>query len=277
MLVLNQASRGNVPPMASYFQDINESPLLTMDDEHDLAWRVEDGDAEARDQMVKSNLRLVVSIARGYVGRGLCLSDLIQEGNLGLVHAVERFDPSRNTRFSTYAKYWIQEAMRSALEEMAGPVRVPAYVNELMTKWRKTTADLHKELGRIPSDEEVAGSLQLSSRQFAIVKKAQRIHGGISHLDSQNESGTRANELVDPHSQGPDASMTANEEMQQVLAQLDKLPHREATVLRLRFGLGGNDPMTLNEIGQKLNLTRERVRQVEKDALTHLREFIEAA
>jgi RNA polymerase primary sigma factor len=277
MLPLDQDMRRNVSPMASYFQEISEAQLLNPEDEQTLAWRVQDGNIEARDQMVRANLRFVVAIARRYVGRGLCLSDLIQEGSLGLVHAVERFDPSQNTRFSTYAKYWIQEAIGTSLEKTTGQVRVPAHANELLSKWRKTVVKLHGELGRAPTNEEVAGQLGLCPKKLAIVQKAQRIHEGIALSGSQDQGGNAADELVDFRNSQPGASLTANEEMLQVLKFLDELSPREATVLRLRFGLSGKDPMTLREIGQQLELTRERVRQLENEALPRLRELIHEA
>ncbi len=190
MLLLDQSARRNVPPIASYFQEIDDTPLLRQEDEHELAQRVQEGDVEARDHMVKANLRLVVAIARRFVGRGMCLADLIQEGNLGLVHAVERFDPAQNTRFSTYAKYWIHQSFGVSLEKAAGPVRVPGYVNDLMTTWRRAAIDLHDELGRNPTDEEIADRLHLSNRQLAIVQKAQRIHNGVLRPDSADEIGS---------------------------------------------------------------------------------------
>jgi len=250
MLLLDRSARRNATPMASYMEDIGEADLLKQEEEHDLARRIQQGDMEARDQMVRANLRLVVSIARRFDSRGLCLSDLIQEGNLGLVHAVERFDPSQNTRFSTYAKYWIQEAMGKALERSTGPVRVPGYANDLLTDWRNAANDLHKELGRAPSDEEVAGRLQLSQRQLAIVRKARRILNNVSSISSQDDTATRA--LIDLDYQGPDAGLTADDEMRRVLELLDELPDRDATILRLRFGLSGQNPLTMIEIGQQL-------------------------
>jgi RNA polymerase primary sigma factor len=261
-------------PMTSYFQEINETTLLNQEDERELARRVQEGDTEARDRMVKANLRLVVAIARRFAGRGMCLSDLIQEGNLGLVHAVERFDPAQNTRFSTYAKFWIEEGLGRALEKMTGPVRVPAYANELLANWRRAANDLHKKWGRHPTDEEIADRLKLAPRQLAIVQKAQRIHNNVAHLCSQDERGTAANELVDSRCQAPDAGLAADDELRHVLASLEKLPPRDVSILRLRYGLGGKDPMTLAEIGQQLDLTRERVRQLEHEALAKLRDFL---
>src|SRR5207249_7676495 len=147
-------------PLETYLREINETPLLSADLEKQLAYRIEDGDAEARDQMVRANLRLVVNIARGYTGKGLGLQDLIEEGNLGLLRAVQGFDPSLNTRFSTYASYWIKQSIKRALINTAKTIRIPAYMVELIGKWKRATVKLHEELGRTPTPEEIARSME---------------------------------------------------------------------------------------------------------------------
>src|ERR671936_806986 len=147
-------------PLETYLREINETPLLTADEEKDLAYRIEEGDGEARDRMVRANLRLVVNIARGYTGKGLGLQDLIEEGNLGLLRAVEGFDPGMNTRFSTYASYWIKQSIKRALVNTAKTIRIPAYMVELLAKWRRTSARLQEELGRPPTPEEVAHDIK---------------------------------------------------------------------------------------------------------------------
>src|SRR5437870_10591811 len=146
-------------PLETYLREINETPLLTAQQEKDLAYRIAKGDQAARDQMVRANLRLVVNIARGYAGKGLALQDLIEEGNLGLLRAVEGFDPSMNTRFSTYASYWIKQSIKRALVNTAKTIRIPAYMVELLAKWRRATMKLQEELGRTPTPEEIARSL----------------------------------------------------------------------------------------------------------------------
>jgi RNA polymerase primary sigma factor len=277
MVLLEQKTRRNAPLMATYFEEINETSLLNSDEERDLAQRVQEGDMEARDEMIRANLRLVVSIARRFVGRGLCLPDLIQEGNLGLVHAVERFEPERNTRFSTYAKYWIDEAVSRAVENQSGPIRVPVHANGLMSKWRKTANQLREESGAAPTDDQVAVRLNLSRRQLAIVQKAERIHRNVSTPNTHDDLAASGKALSDSRTPAPDSDMMANEEMQQVLAFLDRLPVREATILRLRFGLDEPAPLTLLEVGHRFDLTRERVRQIEKEALDRLRKFMDEA
>src|ERR671926_662611 len=159
-------------PLETYLREINETSLLNAEEEKQLAYRIEGGDSEARDRMVRANLRLVVNIARGYTGKGLSLQDLIEEGNLGLLRAVEGFDPAVGTRFSTYASYWIKQSIKRALVNTAKPIRIPAYMVELLAKWRRATAKLQEELGRAPTPEEVARVLGLAKKKLPIIKKA---------------------------------------------------------------------------------------------------------
>src|ERR1700724_655012 len=159
-------------PLETYLREINETPLLSAQQEKQLAYRIEGGDSEARDQMVRANLRLVVNIARGYTGKGLGLQDLIEEGNLGLLRAVEGFDPSMNTRFSTYASYWIKQSIKRALVNTAKTIRIPAYMVELLVKWRRASAKLQTDLGRPPSHEEIARRVGLPKKKVASVQKA---------------------------------------------------------------------------------------------------------
>src|SRR5438270_2732324 len=167
-----QPSESVQSPLETYLREINETPLLNADQEKELAYRIESGDSEARDRMVRANLRLVVNIARSYTGKGLGLQDLIAEGNLGLLRAVEAFDPTMNTRFSTYASYWIKQSIKRTLINTAKTIRLPAYMVELLTKWRRASAQLQEELGRIATDEEIAARLSLSKKKLEIIKKA---------------------------------------------------------------------------------------------------------
>src|SRR5262245_58913448 len=167
-------------PFATYLRDINETPLLDTDEEQELAWRVEGGDAEARDHLVRANLRLVVTDAKSYARKGLSLEDLIAEGNMGLLRAVEGFDPSLGVRFSTYACYWIKQSLKRALINTGKTVRLPAYMVELLSKWRRATAKLQDELGRPPTQEEVASSLGLSAKKLKIVQKAIRVYNAAA-------------------------------------------------------------------------------------------------
>jgi RNA polymerase primary sigma factor len=275
--LLSRKTRPAQSPLETYLREINETPLLSADEEKRLAYRIEDGDSEARDRMVRANLRLVVNIARGYAGKGLGLQDLIEEGNLGLLRAVEGFDPSMNTRFSTYASYWIKQSIKRAIINTAKTIRLPAYMVELMAKWRRATAKLQEELGRTPTHEEVAKSLHLSQKKLNIIKKAIRVYNATPQGD-QGESGWSLEEMVtDENTQSPELALAGSDDLHQVLALLAKLDPRDATVLRMRFGLDGEEPRTLKEIGERLGLTRERVRQIERAALGKLREQLEAA
>jgi RNA polymerase primary sigma factor len=275
--LLSRPARPAQSPLETYLREINETPLLNAEDEKKLGYRIENGDSEARDNLVRANLRLVVNIARSYVGKGLGLQDLVEEGNLGLMRAVEGFDPSMNTRFSTYASYWIKQSIKRAVVNTAKTIRLPAYMVELMTKWRRAAAKLQEELGRTPTPEEIAGSMNLSAKKLTIIKKAIRVYNAAPQSD-QSETGWSLDEMcVDDHTQGPEVGISGADDLRQVLDLLDNMDKREATVLRMRFGLDDDEPKTLKEIGERLGLTRERVRQIETDALRKLRELMEAA
>ncbi len=257
-------------PLETYLREINEVALLTADDEKMLAYRIADGDNNARERMIRANLRLVVNIARGYVGKGLALQDLIEEGNLGLLRAVEGFDPSIGTRFSTYASYWIKQSIKRALVNTAKPIRIPAYMMELLCKWRRAASDLQDLLGRPATVDEIARSLELPKKKLAIVKKAIKVYNLVPQTD-QPESGWSLGEmLMDDRNKAPDDEMVEADNLKLVLDRLEEMDKREATVLRMRFGLNDNPPKTLKEIGESLGLTRERVRQIENEALGKL-------
>ncbi len=262
-------------PLETYLREINETPLLNALEEKELAHRIEQGDFAARDQMVRANLRLVVNIARGYTGKGLVLQDLIEEGNLGLLRAVEGFDPSMNTRFSTYASYWIKQSIKRALVNTAKTIRIPAYMVELLAKWRRATSRLQDELGRPPTQEEIAQALELPRKKLNIIKKAIHIYNSAPQTDQTDSGWSLDEKLMDDHSKTPDREMVEADDLHQVLDLLNKMDKREATVLRMRFGLNDETPKTLKEIGERLGLTRERVRQIENEALSKLHESLE--
>ena len=238
---------------------------------------VEENDPWAREQLVRSNLRLVVNIAKKYGNRGMSLGDLIEEGNLGLIKAVDYFDPDRGTRFSTYAAWWIKQSIKRALLENVQPVHIPTYMVGLINQWRHTVAELESRLGRTLSIEEMADIMQLPLR------KAKVIHRIVDVLSSAAEpcssDGTEEDQILevileDRNAGRPEDVLVADEEKAKALRLLNKIEPREADVLRLHYGLGGNKSMTLREIGKKLGLTRERIRQIRRDALTKLYEYM---
>jgi RNA polymerase primary sigma factor len=264
-------------PLQIYLHDINSTPLLSAQEERELAERVALGDPEAREHMVKANLRLVVNIARGYLGKGLSLDDLIEEGNLGLMRAVEGFDGSMETRFSTYASYWIKQSIRRAVMNQGKPIRLPAYMVTLLAKWKRVTAALTERLGRAPTPDEVGKALRLSKKKVGIVAKAIRVNNLTPHPDGADEDGSILDDvLTDDRSKGPDDQLIESDDLERILTQLDRLDDREAIVIRMRFGLDDFGPMTLREIGENLGLTRERVRQLEHQALLKLTTALDA-
>ena len=238
---------------------------------------VEENDPWAREQLVRSNLRLVVNIAKKYGSRGMSLGDLIEEGNLGLIKAVDYFDPDRGTRFSTYAAWWIKQSIKRALLENIQPLHIPTYMVGLINQWRHTAAELESRLGKTLSVEEMADIMQMPLR------KAKVIHRIVEVLSSAAEpcggDGLDEDQMLeaipeDRNAGQPEDALVANEEQAKALRLLNEIEPREADILRLHYGLDGNKPMTLREIGKKLGLTRERIRQIRRDALTKLYEYM---
>jgi len=259
-----------------YFREIDQTPLLTAEEERRLARRIETGDNEARDQMVRANLRLVVNIARSYTSKGLGLPDLIEEGNLGLLRAVEGFDPGMNTRFSTYASYWIKQSIKRALVNTAKTIRVPVHMVELLAKWHRAAIMLQEENGRQPTPEEIAGRVGLPRKKVASIQKAIRVTTMPPQTDQPDEGWSIEEQLMDGRSKSPDTEMTETDDRRQVQDLLRRMDPREAAVLRMRFGLEDEEPKTLKEIGERLGLTRERVRQIESEALLKLGASLQA-
>jgi RNA polymerase primary sigma factor len=254
-----------------YIREINQTPLLSAAEEQMLARRIAQGDAEARDQLVRANLRLVVNIARRYSRRGVDLLDLVAEGNLGLLRAVEDFDPQRGYRFSTYATHWIRQAIGYALIRTGPTVRVPAYMVGLLAHWRRAAARLREELGRPPSPDEVAQRLDLPLPKVKDIANALRVTQRPTNPQERLDEHVLDRHLPDMRGQLPDETLIRDEDRQHVQALVAGMKDREAAVLRWRFGLDGQEPQTLGQIGQRLGVTRERVRQIEHRALENLR------
>ncbi|MFQ6036388.1 MAG: RNA polymerase sigma factor RpoD/SigA [Sedimentisphaerales bacterium] len=254
---------------------------MTEEQEHFLGKLVvEENSPWAREQLVRSNLRLVVNIAKKYAGRGMSLADLIEEGNLGLIKAVDYFDPTRGVRFSTYAAWWIKQSIKRALLENIQPVHIPTYMVALINQWRHTTAELESRLGRTPSTEEMADIMQMPLRKAKVIHRIVEVLGSVRDTyseegsDESSASGGLEATLEDRSAGRPEDVLVADEEKAKALRLLTQLEPREAYVLRLHYGLGGRKPMALREIGKKLGLTRERVRQIRRDALTKLYEYM---
>lgn len=269
-------TRALLTPLEIYFREINRTPLLTAAQEKALAHRIQAGDPEARDLMVRANLRLVVRLACRYARRGCCLEDLIAEGNVGLLKAADRYNPARNTRFSTYAFYWIRLAIQQGANAVK-TIRLSNHMAHLTARWSRTTAQLWNELGRSPTPEEIARRLDLPPERIPAVQHA--LH--INRLEPRSLDGDTelplADFLLDDQSHGPEET-AGEDEVRRLLAELlGDLSDREAQVLRLRFGLNGEEAHTLQAIAARLGVTRERVRQIETRALCKLRSHIESA
>ena len=256
--------------LEAYFKEINEIDLLTPEQEIELAHRIRAGDPEAREHMTKANLRLVVSIAKYYVDRGLALQDLIEEGNIGLIKAVERFDPAAGCRFSTYATWWIKQAIKRALIDTVKTVRIPSYMVELINKWKNASSALTATLGRKPFFNEVAKELDLDPKNLGILRTALRTTGGSNQTVSLENMWALSEILEDKNVKQPDQILFDSIEIDMIERLLSMVEDREAEILRMRYGLVDGDPMTLKEIGERVNLSRERVRQIENEALKKL-------
>ncbi len=260
--------RFNDAGFEAYLRDLDAFNLLTKEEEQELAARVAKGDRQARDEMIRANLRLVVHEAMRYAGRGVSLMDLIAEGNIGLMKAVERFKPEHDTRFSTYATWWIKQYVRRALQTCGPTVRVPGYMVELISRWKRMRNDLRRKLGREPTAEEIRKRMDISTHQLRTIHRAFRATSTGS--PSPDMSWMFEGAVADERAPAPEQEMLDESEREFIQRCLDAINEREAEVLRLRYGLDSGEPMTLEQIGHRLDLSRERIRQLEGEALRKL-------
>jgi RNA polymerase primary sigma factor len=262
--------------MDVYLDEIKGDALLTGDEEKQLAVAIAAGDRGARSRMIRANLRLVVKIAGEYQNRGLSMDDLVGEGNIGLLRAVQQFDPAFGTRFSTYAAYWIKQAIRHALANSAPTIRLPAHMIGLLTRWRRAESSLSRVLGRPVEFVEVADELGLSEAQRQMVQSAMRSRQVRQETAAHEDDAWTAEEAADAGAP-PDAALEADDERQAMRRRLAQLDDRERAILSLRFGLDGDEPLTLKEVGLRLGVTREWVRKIEVRAVDKLGRATRAA
>ncbi|MBN1787729.1 MAG: RNA polymerase sigma factor RpoD/SigA [Sedimentisphaerales bacterium] len=258
-----------------YLTEIDEAPLLDAEQEKELAQRIiENDDPQARDQLTRSNLRLVVSIAKKFAKGQMPLGDLIEEGNLGLIRAIDSFDPSMGVRFSTYAAWWIKQSIKRALLMDSGPISIPTYMVELVNQYRHVIAELHAGLADTPTPAQIAKEMNLPLKKVNAIREIVDSVNTPLQAESPETHQTFEETLPQISMQLPEDELANSEELNKLVNMLDRLEERQAAVLRLRFGIDGKEPLTLKQIGAKLGLTRERARQLQITALKRLNELM---
>ena len=258
-----------------YLREIGKIPLLTLEEESELSKKAMAGDRKAKDRMAEANMRLVVSIAKRYSGRGLDLLDLIQEGNTGLLRAVDKFDPEKGFKFSTYATWWIRQAITRAIADQARTIRIPVHMVETINKLMRTQRRLTQELNRDPTNEELAKEMDMEVEKIEHIMKIKQditsLDAGIGRDDNDGEESTLGDFIEDEDTASPEESASSQLLKEQVREILGSLSDRERKILEMRFGLNGTKSYTLEEVGLEFAVTRERIRQIEAKALLKLR------
>ena len=259
-----------------YLRSIGRVELLTAEQEVELAKRIEKGDMAAKRHMVEANLRLVVSIAKGYLGRGLSFLDLIQEGSLGLIRAVEKFDYRRGYKFSTYATWWIRQAVTRAIADKARTIRIPVHMVEKLNRVTQVERQLVQKLGREPEPAEIAVELEMTVREVRDILRVAQMPVSLEKPVGDEEESELGDFVADDTVEEPFEVATENLQREDIQKALDALPERERQVIELRYGLRGHEPLTLEEVGRAFGVTRERIRQIENNTLRKLKQLPEA-
>lgn len=270
--------KDSLDPVTQYFKEVKNLPSFPFDEFLRIFDKYKKGDKSAKNKLVEANLRLVIPIAKRYYRRGIHFLDLIEEGNLGLMHALEKFEPKKGFRFSTYSAYWIEQSIRRAVDEQSKTIRIPPHAWEILRKWLREWDRLHGQLGRDPTMTEMARQLHLSARQIKGVMEAADAARGIGSLETplnDEENLTVKDVLRDSEKNSPDEILSLVRLHDELQIALEKLPARERNIIELRFGLKTYRGMTLDKVGKKYGLSRERVRQLEQRALLRLRRTVQ--
>ncbi len=264
-----------VQALRIYLREIGEFPLLTREEEKALADRLDRGDQEARKDLIRSNLRLVVKIAKKYEHLGLPLLDLIEEGNLGLIKGVERYDSSRGAKLSTYAAWWIRQSIMRALSNKGKMIRIPVYMQERVNTYKKKVAKLGQELGRTPSTMEIAEKLGIDREEIDYISRVSQTPSSLDAAIDHEGMSSLSDLVQDPDLIPPDEAVDTADLHRNLLALIEELPDREKAILKIRFGLEGKTPQTLSVIGKKFGISRERVRQIVNQSTKKLHQIIQ--